>query len=109
MTEQPKASYELTKAANEATSFQDLRETVLKGLAAEGVIVRSRTDEFNNQVNPNYQPEPLAPAVPQAPAKQTSVRVIYPHLNDRFEIYGASETELDEKERQIRAMFGSAR
>ena len=32
-------------------------------------------------------------------------RVIYPHGNDRYELNGATEEELDQKEAAIRAMY----
>jgi hypothetical protein len=37
----------------------DLRETLLSTLAAQGTVVRSRDDEFNNRVI--HQPEPNVP------------------------------------------------
>jgi hypothetical protein len=50
---------------------------------------------------------PAQPAViesdPSVP--QNCVRVVYPHLNDRIEIYGSSEAELDRKEAALRALY----
>jgi hypothetical protein len=49
-----------------------------------------------------------APSVAQiaAPAAApTCIRVIYPGGNDRFEITGTSEAELDQKEFALRAMY----
>jgi hypothetical protein len=48
---------------------------------------------------------PLSHAMPGR--EPTHSRFIYPHLNDRFEITGFSEAELDEKERQIRSLYPS--
>jgi len=53
------------------------------------------------------EPEPSA-ALPTAstPAPETCVRVIYPHGNARFEIFGVSEADLDAQEKKIREMYG---
>jgi len=98
-----KSNPQLDEAINGAMTPSDLREKMLQTLAAQGTVVRSRDDQFNNRLVIR-QPEPQpAVALPANPA--TCVRTIYPAGNNRFEIYGASEQELDEKERQIRAMF----
>jgi hypothetical protein len=36
----------------------------------------------------------------------TMMRVIYPHQNDRYEIYASSEEELNQKDAAIRAAVG---
>jgi len=58
-------------------------------------------------------PQPNAPGTPAvtavAPAEPTCMRVVYSGGNNRHEIYGVSEGELDTKEAQLRAMFGGAR
>jgi hypothetical protein len=38
-------------------------------------------------------------------APQNCTRVVYPHGNDRFEIYAATEEELDRKEAALRALY----
>jgi hypothetical protein len=49
---------------------------------------------------------PLSVAQIAAPAAApTCIRVIYPGGNDRFEITGTSEAELDQKESALRAMY----
>jgi len=57
-------------------------------------------------------PDPLAaPVMPGArpTAEPACFRVLYPHGNDRYEIYGVSEEELDRKEKHLRAMYGGQR
>jgi hypothetical protein len=47
--------------------------------------------------------QPVTASDPSVP--QHCVRVVYPHLNDRFEIYGATEADLDVKEAALRALY----
>jgi hypothetical protein len=41
----------------------------------------------------------------QSAGPQNCIRVLYLHGNDRLEIYGTSEEELDRKEAQLRALY----
>jgi len=99
---QIKSNEQLDAAINSATTASELREAMLATLQNQGIIFRSRDDQFNNRL---LQPSEPAPAVALPASPSTCVRTIYPAGNNRFEIYGASEVELDEKERQIRSMF----
>lgn len=55
-----------------------------------------------------YVPVPPPRAQSQTPdAPKNHIRVIYPSGNARFELYGVSEEDLDNQERQIREMYGS--
>jgi hypothetical protein len=100
----------LEAALANAQTPNEVRELTLQILAAQGQIVRSRDDEFNHQVLRQPQPVPAsAPAASAPAAAERCMRIFCPHNNDKFEIYGVSEMELDEKERQIRAMYGRTR
>jgi hypothetical protein len=49
---------------------------------------------------------PLSAAAAAAPDKYS--RVVYPFKNERYEIFGASEKELDAKEQALRARYSDA-
>ena len=58
MSEQLKSNQQLEEALNNVNDASELRETLLSTLAAQGQIVRSRDDAFNNhlvvrQLEPN--------------------------------------------------------
>lgn len=91
MSENPctKTSAEFEKAITNITDPSHLQEAVRNYFEQNSAIP---------------EPAPTPPAPVEAP--QTHVRVIYPSGNNRFELYGASEADLDEKERQIRQLFG---
>jgi hypothetical protein len=102
-----KSSAAVETAVNKATSHEELRESMLAVLAQQGAVARTRDEGV--RVIP--QPEVFVPSASLAdhPAEHANTarfyRVIYPHDNDRFELTGNSEAELDERERQIRAMY----
>jgi len=97
----------LDAAISESNSVEDMRERMKSVMESSGVIYRERGHDFGAQVAPGYRPVESTPEVPLpvAQAQENCVRVIYPHGNDRFEIYAASEQELDEKEAAIRASY----
>jgi hypothetical protein len=51
------------------------------------------------------RPAEVLLSVTPAKSEGKFVRVVYPHLNERYEIQAASEKELDAKEAQIRARY----
>jgi hypothetical protein len=57
------------------------------------------------ELPPTPSAQQAAPLSEQSSAPQNCVRVVYPHLNDRFEIFAASEEELDRKEAALRALY----
>ena len=102
------SSRELEDALNRAYTAGDLRDELLSTLAKQCVRVDIHDDTYNTH-GINYQREPtqatpVAP-VPVDPAQETCTRVVYPHGNDRYQIYGASEAILDQKESALRRMF----
>ncbi len=101
----------VTDAINNAQTPQELREAALNSMAASGLIVRTRDDEFNYCLNPDAVERPASPVAPMPAPRSSShtpqhYRVIYPGGNDRYELAGDSEEELDVKEARIRAMYG---
>jgi hypothetical protein len=99
---------ELENAISQARTSGELRELMLQELARQGQIVRTR-DEFDIRQGPRAgapeaQPAPSLPAA--LPIAEPCFRVVYPHRNDRYEIYGATEEELNQKEAALRAMYG---
>jgi hypothetical protein len=102
---------ELEAVISRAQTSSELRELMLQELARQGQIVRTHDDEFDIRRGPRAgEPEAHpAPSLPAArpTAQPTCYRVIYPHGNDRYELSGATEQELDQKEARIRAMFGA--
>lgn len=99
----------MDKIANESVSFEDMREYMKVELEKQGIITRNVREDGNYgaQLNPGYRSAEPAPesSMPEAPARETCVRRIYPHGNDTFTIFGASEQELDSKEKTIREMY----
>jgi len=95
------------KIVNDSTDFENMRERMKVELEKQGVLVRNPLDGgFGVQLNPGYRPaEPAPVPEPEAPRAQNCVRVVYPKGNDRYEIFGASEQELDLKEAQIRSLY----
>jgi hypothetical protein len=103
---------ESVRAAIEAvTDPSELRQVALNAMAEAGLIVRTHGDDLNYRLNPDAVERPAASIMPAArPAPEpTCYRVIYPSGNNRFELYGTSEAELDKQQRQIEAMFSGQR
>jgi hypothetical protein len=96
-------------AINSCTDPLSLRQVALNSMAEAGIIVRARGNDLDYRLNADVIERQSAPFVPVAgPAQEpTCFRVVYPHRNDRYEIYGVSEQELDEKEKHLRAIYGS--
>jgi hypothetical protein len=102
-----KSNPALDAAINSADNHEALREAMLSVLAAQGTVVRDRTDPHNTKVI--SQPTP-----PPAPRQEDGLtirddhrceRVIYPYQNARIVLTGLSEQELDEIEARVRAVF----
>jgi len=98
-------------AINSCTDPSSLRQVALNAMADAGIIVRHHGDDLNYRLNPDAVERPAASSLPVArPAAEPTVyRIIYPHGNDRYEISGTSEQELDQKEARIRSVFGGQR
>jgi hypothetical protein len=99
----PKSVEDAILQANHPT---DMRLAMIDAMQRTGVLVpATRDQEFDPRLA-----VPQAPAVQSLPARPeqepTCYRVLYLHGNDRLEIYGVSEAELDQKENQLRSMYG---
>jgi hypothetical protein len=109
MSEFMKSSPRIDALVNSATSFESLREQVRLELERTGVVALDPNDPYNAKLI--RKPEMDAPAVVVAePVNQgptTHFRVIYPFQNDRYELTGHSEAELDQKEAAIRSALGA--
>jgi hypothetical protein len=100
-----KSNQQLDKAVQESESFESMRERMKTVMESQGVITRTREEgQYGAHLTGRHASLPV-PAAAQAREDFKYSRVIYPHQNDRFEISGASEAELDAREAQIRAMF----
>jgi len=80
---------QIVNGVNDPAGFERMREQMKALLAGTA-----------EQVAP--APRVALPANQPAP---TTMRVIFPHGNSRFEIYGTSEADLNEQESQIRALY----
>jgi hypothetical protein len=78
-----------------AQTAADLREITLRTLAAQGQIFRTQ-DEFDIRIQSDAAARPVPLSVSPASAP-ICYRVIYPSGNDRYELTGASEEELNAK------------
>ena len=72
---------------------------------------KSGTPQWDNRGTywPQTLPEAKAPVQESAAEPSGTgkcVRVFYPGGNAKFEIYGASESELDAQEQKIRSLYG---
>jgi hypothetical protein len=83
----------LEETSGSDASFERLKAALHAEVAGEGAP-------------PQAPVLPAKTVLPVAQSGGTHYRVIYPHQNDRYELTGFSEAELDEKERTIRAAFG---
>ena len=109
MTEFLKSDPTIDKIVTESAAggFEAMREALLQHLAKSGTIQRETGCTFGVRLLQPQTPEPSQDAsVPAGPVAPTCVRVIYPNGNDRFQIFGNSENELDAKEENIRKMYG---
>jgi hypothetical protein len=86
----------------------EMRRAMIEAMARNNMPVPVSRDE---DLNMRGAATPAVQTLSEArPAQEpTCFRVVYPHGNNRFEIYGTSEAQLDAQERQIRAMFGGQR
>jgi hypothetical protein len=97
----------VAKATSQDESISDAFERMKTEL--HGALGWTVTPPSVNEVLYGRSSMPAAPPAliaedPSVP--QHCVRVVYPHLNDRIEIYGSTEEELDRKEAALRAMYG---
>ena len=94
---------------SECTDPEQIRELTKAFMESSGIISRTRGEDWGARLLRHPEPPPDVPLAATPAPVPTCSRVIYPHLNDRYEITGSSEMELDERERQIKAMFSGAR
>jgi hypothetical protein len=94
MSEFLRSNPRLDKIVTDSTNFEEMRARMKAEIAGQPIV----------------EPAPEAPA-PAATVNtcHTHSRIIYPHGNDRFELTGFSDAELDDKERRIRAALGGSR
>ena len=88
---------EVEAAINRATTSSELRELMLQSMVSAGIAVRTRDDEFDIRMRSDASQVRPATSLPATPAPEKCMRVIYPRGNDRYELYGTSEADLDEK------------
>ena len=96
----------LTKIVEDALdggygSYDAMREGLKQALGMKPAD--PTREDFGYGASPS---EPLfAPQIAAASAAMTCIRIVYPGGNDRFEITGTSEAELDQKESALRALY----
>jgi hypothetical protein len=91
----------LSKDSDIGAAFERMKAELRDSL---GMISPQAAVELADQgiVLPVAQPA-VMPESSSAP--QNCTRVVYPHGNDRFEIYAATDEELDRKEAALRALY----
>jgi hypothetical protein len=100
-----KSNPELDALIADAKTPQELRAVMLQNLSDRGAI-KIQDDQLAAIGREARIPEPSRPpSFPVSDAAPTCMRVFYPHANDRYEIYGSSDDDLDKKEAAIRAMY----
>jgi len=96
----PRTTQELADALSRVTDPSSIRDVLLNQLAAEGQVVRTRDDQFNNHLV-------LRPQTPEAPLPGTEFRFerevkFHPESGKRTLIIRANTKEdLDALERQV--------
>jgi len=108
---QPKNPRALEVALSTVQTASELRLAMLNALQREGTCIPMTEAEIN-PYRVQDEPSDARPAVPLSsfPALRNAyIRVIYPRGNDRFEIYGATEEEVNDKEARLRAIYGGNR
>jgi hypothetical protein len=108
MSEFMKSNPALDALIAECTDPEKIRELTKAHLQEAGLISRERGEDYGVRLLRQPESEPDV-SLPANTARETCMRVVYPSGQNRFEIYGASEQELDQKEQQIRNMFGGQR
>jgi len=114
MTEFLRSNPKLDEVIRNATTVDELRESMLAELAKQGTIVRDNRDAFNTRVVPR-PPQPPAPVSSSLSdenrmrkASDTWSRYVIDG-NSHFELFGDSEQDLNEQESRIRAILSAER
>jgi hypothetical protein len=112
MTEFMKGNSRIDQIVIDATSgpqggFENLREALKRELVNSGAIARDADSlGYGVRLLPGSAQERVPVAVAARVDHDRVFRVVYPSGNNRFEIFGADQKELDEKERQIYSICG---
>ena len=105
-----KSTPQIEALVSSATNFEQVRESVKAELERSGVVARDATDPYAGRLLRQVELDSPPAAVGAEPVNQgptTHYRVFYPRDNDRFEVTGRSEAELDQKEDAIRRAIGA--
>lgn len=104
-----KSTPNIDALVSNATNFEQIRESVKSELEQSGVVARDANDPYAGRML--RQPELQVPAAvvttPAVEERSNHWRAFYPKGNDRYEITGRSESELDAKEDAIRRAIGA--
>jgi len=107
-----RSNQKLDEAISGADNFEAMREKMLQTLAAQGQVVRSRTDAYDVRVIPQ-SPAPPTPRLDDERRDcrpPNAERVLYLSGNSRIVISSADgEAALDLIEAQLRATLGNQR
>jgi hypothetical protein len=103
------ASAALIASIENSSSTEEIRELCKSKLVADGIIERERGNGYGDTLTKEAESTtpaflPSADAALSTPRHETCWRAVYPGGNDRYEICGVSEAELDARETRIRAM-----
>jgi len=93
----------MTDIVRNARTFEQMRS----GLRAH-LGIESETDAlYAKHPEPVAEPtrEEVTSSLTARAASDTAFRIVYPHQNDRFEIWGSSQKDLDEKEQRIKSLY----
>jgi hypothetical protein len=102
-----KSNSRIDEAILKAKDASELREILDHVLGQQGVSTRGQSGVFDRTADAEV---PSASETSPSPSfvaggQGRLVRMFYPYGNARFEIYGATEGELDSQESAIRAMY----
>jgi hypothetical protein len=104
-----KATPEMERKIRECTDPNEIQQLLAQLMAERGVQTRGSYGTYDRTLDSDVPSAPSASAaaapVESAGANARCFRVIYPAGNNRFELFGNTEQELDEQEAKIRAMY----
>lgn len=83
------------KIVRESTSYGELLENLKAAQGRNGTVLMPA------------EPERVVTLSAPSGVERRAMRVIYPSGNNRFELFGVDEADLDAQEQAIRALYGA--
>jgi hypothetical protein len=95
---------QVVEAIENSIDPAELRLLAMRLAEIDGVIRRTGSIDSEFETVPNPQPAPQ-PVEQHSDAPQKFYKVVYPHGNDRIEIWASSPAELEAKVRAVYSVY----